>query len=199
MGNDDIQVFDGIAHLKIIDISCPNQLLGTMKWVMAGNRGLVYMRIMRAPSGVIHDHDFVFQFGKGYILRENPDEKAVIVTSGRGVHEALKAAKELKESKLMVGVVDMPSIDEQLLLDLYGSQKLVVIAEQNNGYIWSEYRKILFRSKETIDTARLLPLNTLDENGRPQFIHSATYPQLLSQFGLAPKQLAKTIRRKIDG
>ncbi len=199
MGNDDIQVFDGIAHLKIIDISCPNQLLGTMKWVMAGNRGLVYMRIMRAPSSVIYDHDFVFQFGKGYILKESPADKAVIVTSGRGVHEALVAAEELEESGIMIGVVDMPSIDEQLLLDLYVSEKRVVIAEQNNGYIWSECRKLLFKSRETIDTRRLTPINTLDKNGRPQFVHSATYPQLLNQFGLAPKQLAKTIRRKIEG
>jgi transketolase len=53
MGNDDITVFDGIAHLKIIDVSCPQQLLGAMKWVMDGNRGLVYMRVMRAPSGVL--------------------------------------------------------------------------------------------------------------------------------------------------
>ena len=29
MGNDDITIFDGIAHLKIIDVSCPRQLLGS--------------------------------------------------------------------------------------------------------------------------------------------------------------------------
>jgi transketolase len=58
MGNDDITVFDGIAHLKIIDVSCPQQLLGAMKWVMDGNRGLVYMRVMRAPSGVLYGPEF---------------------------------------------------------------------------------------------------------------------------------------------
>ena len=40
MGNDDIQVFDGIAHLSIIDISCPNQLLGFMKWIMEELRSI---------------------------------------------------------------------------------------------------------------------------------------------------------------
>ncbi len=29
MGNDDITIFDGIGHLKIIDVSCPQQLLGS--------------------------------------------------------------------------------------------------------------------------------------------------------------------------
>ena len=46
----------------------------------------------------------------------------------------------------MAGVVDMPSMDKELLLDLYGSAKTIFVAEQNNGYIWSEYRKLLFRT-----------------------------------------------------
>jgi transketolase len=197
MGNDDIQVFDGVAHLKIIDISCPNQVLGVMRWIMAGNKGLVYMRIMRAASGVLYDSIVDFEFGKGYILKKSTDDTAVIISSGRGVHEALTAAKKLEQEGIMIGVVDMPSIDEQLLLDLYNSGKKIVIAEQNNGYIWSEYRKVLFKSNKTIDTTRLVPLNTLDANGKPQFIHSATYSQLLHRFGLTPEQLAETITKRL--
>ena len=199
MGNDDNLVFGGIAHLKIIDVSCPNQLLGIMKWIMEGNKGLVYVRIMRAPAGVIYGGDFQFEFGRGYVLKESPDDRAVIISSGRGVHEALAAAGELEKSGVKVGVVDMPSIDEKLLLDLYRSGKLLVVAEHNNGYIWAEYQKALFKSKGTVDTARLLPINGLDASGRPQFIHSATYQELLQQFGLAPGQLAETIRQKLGG
>ncbi len=197
MGNDDIQVLNGIAHLKIIDVSCPNQLLAVMRWVMEGNKGLVYIRIMRFPSAVIYGSDFKFEFGKGYILKENPDDQAVIVSSGRSVHEALAAAQELEQSGISVKVIDMPSIDEKLMLELYRSGQPIIIAEQNNGYIWSEYRKTLFSSKETIDPAQLVPINTLDENGKPQFIHSATYQQLLNRFGLAPRQIADTIRQEI--
>ncbi|MEA2541615.1 MAG: transketolase, partial [Acidobacteriaceae bacterium] len=52
------------------------------------------------------------------------------------VHEALAAAKKCADSGIAVGVVDMPSIDEKLLLDLYNSGQWLVLAEQNNGYIW---------------------------------------------------------------
>jgi len=197
LGNDDSLVFSQIAHLKIIDLSCPNQLLAVMRWVMEGNKGLVYMRIMRSPSGVIYDNDFRFEFGKGYILKESADDKAVIISNGRAVHEALTAANELGQSGIAVGVVDMPSIDEKLLLNLYHSGKLILVTELNNGYIWSEYRRVLCKSKETIDTSRLIPINTCDSNGRLQYIHSATYPQLLNEFGLAPNQLVETIRQKI--
>ena len=50
MGNDDALVFSQIGHLKIVDLSCPHQVLAFMKWVMEGEKGLVYARILRAPS-----------------------------------------------------------------------------------------------------------------------------------------------------
>jgi len=198
MGNDDIQVFDGIAHLKIIDVSCPQQLLEVMKWIMEGNKGMVYMRIMRAASGVIYDDNFQFEYGKGYIIRESLNDTAVIISSGRGVHEALAAVSELEQSGIMVSVVDMPSIDNELLLNLYNSGKLIVIAEQNNGYILSEFRKLLFKVNKDINTRNLLPVNTLDKDGKPQFIHSATYTQLLNQCGLEPSQIANAIKKRVS-
>jgi transketolase len=192
MGNDDITVFDGIAHLKIIDVSCPQQLLGAMKWVMDGNRGLVYLRVMRAPSGVLYGPEFEFEFGKGYVVDDSPDDAAVIITSSRGVHEALAAGKQVA-----TGVVDMPSIDEDLLLRLYDSRKLLCFAEQNNGYIWQNFLKILYRRGISCEWDRVMTVNTLDANGKPQFIHSGTYEELLEAFGLSPSQLARSIAVRI--
>jgi transketolase len=193
MGNDDIEIFKGIAHLKIIDVSCPYQLMGILKWIMEGNKGLVYVRIMRSPSRVIYDRDFVFDYGRGYVLKEGPENEAVLISSGRGVHEILAAAAALEQEGINTCVVDMPSIDESLLLQLYDTGRPVIVAEQNNGYIFSEYQRLLFRRGKTIDPSRLKAVNTLDVRGRPQFIHSATYAQLIEKFGLAPPQLAKTV------
>ena len=197
MGNDDITIFDGIAHLKIVDVSCPQQLLGIMKWIMAGNRGLVYLRVMRTGSGVLYDADFEFEFGKGYYLQETAGD-AVILSSGRGVHEAIAAAAECGKRGLRVGVVDMPSIDEKLLLELHDSGKLLCFAEQNNGYIWRNFQTALFRRGTPITPDRAFAVNTLDARGKPQFIHSGTYGQLLAAFGLAPSQLALALARRMQ-
>ena len=197
MGNDDIEIFKGIAHLKIVDVSCPYQLLGIMKWIMEGNRGLIYLRIMRSPSKVVYDKDFVFEYGQGYVLKESPEDRAVLISSGRGVHELLAAADILEKSQIRVRIVDMPSIDETQLLSIYNSNLPVIIAEQNNGYIYSEYRRLLFRNGETIEASRLTAINTLDARGLPQFIHSGTYRQLIEKFGLAPEQLAETVKRML--
>jgi transketolase len=197
MGNDDLLVFAEIAHLKIIDVSCPNQLLGIMRWIMEGNRGLVYLRVMRAASKVIYPSGLVFEYGRAFEPRRGPADQAVIVSSGRGVHEAMRAADILLADGIAVGVVDMPSVDAARLLELHQSGRLVVIAEQNNGYIWSQLRRVLFASSPHIDTSSLVAVNTLGPSGEPRFIHSATYDALLNQSGLAPRQIADTIRSRL--
>lgn len=198
MGNDDITIFDGIAHLKIIDVSCPRQMLSIMQWIMAGNRGMVYVRVMRTPSAVLYGGDFTFEFCKGWVLRQSAEDAAVIISSGRGVHEALAASSECAKNGLHVGVVDMPSIDEELMLELYDSGKALFIAEQNNGYIWQNFLKVLYRRKQVgASLDRVITVNTLTAAGKTQFIHSGTYEELTAAFGLTASQLASTVKERL--
>ncbi len=200
MGNDDCTIFDGMAHLKIIDVSCPQQMLSLMLWTMDGNRGLLYVRVMRTPSPVFYGPDYMFEFGKGTTLRESATDRAVIVSSGRGVHEALAAAAQCAHAGLAVGVVDMPSIDEDLLMALYESGKLLVLAEQNNGYILQNLLKVLYRRGKAVagSASRIMAINTLDSSGRPRFIHSGTYEELTDAFGLSPPLLAESIHARLE-
>jgi transketolase len=199
MGNDDVTIFDGIGHLKIIDVSCPRQLLSIMQWIMAGNRGLVYLRVNRAPSGVLYGPDFAFEFGKAYTLRESADDQAVIVSSGRGVYEALDAAQECSRRGLSIGVVDMPSVDEELLLRLYDSGKVLFLAEQNNGFLWQNLLKVLYRKRKAqCATQKIIAINTLTAEGKPEFIHSGTYEELTQAFGLSSSQLAQTVLNRVE-
>lgn len=201
MGNDDCTVFDGLAHIKIVDISCPQQMLAFMTWSMQGNRGLLYARVMRTPSAVLYGSDYTFEFGRGHVLREQADDRAIIVSAGRGVHEALAAAEICAKAGVAVGVVDMPSIDEALLLRLYDSGKIICLAEQNNGFILQNLMKVLFRHRRTgpnhLD--RIVAINTLDADGRPRYIHSGTYEELTAAFGLTGAALARTITARVNG
>jgi transketolase len=196
MGNDDSTTFDAVAQLKIIDVSCPQQMLSIMRWIMEGNRGLIYLRVMRTGSAVLYDSDYVFAFGRGHRLLSSPADRATIVSSGRGVHEAMAAAGQCASAGMPVGVVDMPSIDEDLLLELYNSGQLLVLAEQNNGYIWQNLLKILYRNRGRVKAdgwERIVTHNTLKSDGQPQFIHSGTYEELIAAFGLSPDAIARTI------
>ncbi len=197
MGNDDSTTFDAVGQLKIVDVSCPQQMLSIMKWIMEGNRGLVYVRVMRTGSAVLYGSDYVFEFATGHRLRSSPTDKATIISSGRGVHEALVAAKKCADAGIAVGVVDMPSIDEKLLLDLYNSGQWLVLAEQNNGYIWQNLLKVLYRNRGKVKADgwdRLVTINTLKSDGQPQFIHSGTYEELIEAFHLTSDAIAHTIQ-----
>ncbi len=196
MGNDDSTTFDAVAHLKIIDVSCPQQMLALMKWVMAGNRGLLYVRVMRTPSAVLYDAGYQFEFGKGSFVHGSRADAAFIVSSGRGVHEALAAARECAVAGVKIAVIDMPSIDEALLLEICDSGKVVCIAEQNNGYILQNLLKIQHRRRPARpSTSTVLAINALDSTGQAQFIHSGTYEELIAVFGLTPSHIARALMR----
>ena len=193
MGNDDITMFGGSAHLRIINVSCPRQLLSIMKWIMEGDRGLVYVRVMRAASPVLYGEDYQFEFGKSWTLRGGDDARAVIVTSGRAVHEALSAADECAKRQIPVRVIDMPSVDDETLASLASSGKLIVFAEQNNGFLWQNHARMALRRRSSPGNA--IALNALDKEGRPQFIHSGLYEELIDAFGLSARQIADTITK----
>ena len=196
MGNDDNVIFDGLAHLQIVDASCPQQMLAIMRWIMEGNRGLVYLRVMRTPSAVLYPADYTFAFGKAGVLRDPADASAVIVSAGRGVHEALAAAAQCDARGVSVGVVDMPSIDEDALVALCRSGRLICLAEQNNGYILQNLLKVVYRRCPEAASAalqRVVAINTLGGDGRPAYIHSATYEELIEAYGLTPAKIADTV------
>jgi transketolase C-terminal domain/subunit len=202
MGNDDSTTFDAVAHLKIIDVSCPQQMLAVMKWVMQGNRGLVYVRVMRTPSAVLYGPDYEFEFGKGSFVHGNVESDAIILSSGRGVHEAIAAARDCEGRGIRTAVVDMPSIDEDLLIDLCAmTGRLVCVAEQNNGYIIQNLMKIHYRrmlQKLPGMLERVITINTLDRDGCARFIHSGTYEELIEAFGLTPRQIANSISSALN-
>jgi hypothetical protein len=96
----------------------------------------------------------------------------------------------------------MPSIDDAMLLQLFESGKLLVFAEQNNGYLWQNFLKVLYRHRARLgagDLDRVVSINTLAAGERPQFIHSATYEELIAAFGLTPEAIAATINDRVRG
>ncbi len=194
MGNDDILLFSKIAHLKIIDVSCPNQLVSVMKWIMEGNKGLVYLRIPRAPIKAIYDSKYTFEFGKAYRLAGEENAPISIVSSGRGAHEALAAARLMNEKGTAVAVYDMASIDKKLLANMFEKNKIVVIAEQNNGYIFENAQKVCFEIGNR-RKAEIIPINLLDCSGEYRFIHSAPYKELVENYHIDSIFIVSEIER----
>lgn len=85
-------------------------------------------------------------------------------------------------------------------MELAESGKLLVFAEQNNGYLLQSFLKTLYRcrTKTKLDILeRVVSISTLDQQGKPQFIHAATYEQLRTAFGLSPEAIADIVEKSI--
>ncbi len=193
MGNDDIMVFSEIAHLKIIDTSCPNQLISIMKWIMEGEKGLVYLRIMRAAAPVIYTSDYKFEYGKAYQIKELENPDMYFVASGRQIHNCLEASNKLEEMGIRVGVIDMPSFDEEMMLSLCDSKKPVIITEQNNGYIYKKCGEVLLKNGVS-SKSKIISVNALDTKQEKQFIHSGKLNELQEEFNLSANKLLELVK-----
>jgi transketolase len=81
---------------------------------------------------------------------------------------------------------------------LLDSGRVLIFAEQNNGYIWQNFLKVLYRHrKASADLARVATINTLDSQGRARFIHSGTYEELTDAFGLTAPQIADFVEKRV--
>jgi transketolase C-terminal domain/subunit len=156
---------------------------------------------MRTGSAVIYGGDYEFEYGKGYVLRQSENDSAILISSGRGVHEALAAAELCSGSGIEVMVVDLPSVDNELLIKLYETGLPIFFAEQNNGYLWQNFLKALYRHRSEVSLGKLdhiETINTLDAEGNKQFIHSATYEELIEVFGLSPAAIAARVKKALE-
>lgn len=198
MGNDDICIYGQLAHVRVIDTSCPQQLVAVVRWLAEGDRGLIYLRTLRGKAQVRYPADFRFEYGKGYELVDTKNARIAIITSGRGVEEAVKASELLAKDGVKVGVVDMPSLDMSLLRGLLAQGCPLYFAEQNNGALFDAFSRKALETELQVDPRLVLQSSTRDAQGQAQFISSGTYEQLTRALGLNAEALVQSINHYLE-
>lgn len=138
---------DGATHQSLEDIASmrvlPNMKVlvpadaieaASMTKFMANDKGPTYMRLVRDDTEDINDENYVFELGKGRVLREGRDIS--ILACGPMVKEALDAAVQLEETGISARVVNMSTI-KPIDVDL-----IVSSARQTKGIITVEDHSI---------------------------------------------------------
>jgi transketolase len=77
---------------------------------MAEKDGIVFLRTLRPKTPVIYDSSDDFPIGGSKTIRSSDDDAVTVIASGITVHEATKAADELRKSGISVRVIDAYSI-----------------------------------------------------------------------------------------
>ena len=73
-----------------------------------------------------------------------------------------------------------------------------MIAEKNNGMLCNEFGRMVLRDRGQVNLDRMVAINSNREDGSYRYIHSATYDQLISRFGLAAAQIAEDVQSRLQ-
>lgn len=138
---------DGPSQMGLEDIGMTRLLLNSivlypsdavssekLTALSANYNGISYMRTTRSKTPVIYSNNEEFAIGGSKTLRSSNSDKATVVAAGITVHEALKAADELRKEGINVRVIDAYSIkpvDAATLLKAAKETKAIVTAEDH--------------------------------------------------------------------
>lgn len=106
---EDIALMRVLPNTKIVVPADIYDVERSLSYLIKNVRGPLYYRVGRDFSPPITaEHDYTFELGKGYILRDGYD--VAIIGTGPILYEALKAAEELKNKGIEAMIVNMMSI-----------------------------------------------------------------------------------------
>jgi transketolase len=196
---------DGASHQAIEDLalmrSIPNMTviqpcddIETMQviFAIAKYKGPVYVRLGRSAVETVNAEDYVFELGKGVVLRKG--EKVAVVASGILVQEALKAADILKEEGVLVTVVNIHTIkpiDKDLLIELAKTHDVILTCEEHNvlGGLGSAVAEVVSQN-HPIRISMLGVEDTFGESGTPA--------ALMEKYGITYKHVLERIKKLLD-
>lgn len=195
---------DGASHQSIEDISLMRGIPGmtviqpcddieTKQVIKAISKinGPCYVRLGRSAVDTVNSEDYVFELGKGSVLRKGND--ITLVATGMMVQQALLAANTLSEQGIDVSVINIHTIkplDETLILEYAKKSKLVVTCEEHSKYGGLSSAVAETLSKNYPVKMAVVAINdTFGESGTPN--------ALIEKYGLTAKDIVRTVLESI--
>jgi transketolase len=187
---EDLAAFRAIPGMTVVSPADAIEMSKAVPAILDFN-GPLYLRTGRSPARQIFDDSYVFQLGKGRVVREGGD--VTIVACGVEVARALDAAELLKRDGLDARVVNMSTIkpiDEALL---------VVCARETGAFVTAEDHNIVGGLGGAVAEAlaRTTPAPIEFIGVRDVFGESGEPEELAEKFGLTGRSIAEAARRAI--
>lgn len=193
---------DGASHQCIEDISLMRTIPGMRVVVpcdyneakaaiknIAYMDGPVYVRLGRSGVDEINDENYVFEFGKGIVLKESdPNSKVAVVATGNLVQEALKAYDELEVKPTVVNIHTIKPIDKELIAKLAKDNDVIITAEDHliTGGLGSAVAEAMSETGQACKLIRIGMDDTFGQSGTPD--------KLYRYYGIDSQAIVETIQ-----
>ncbi|MGK9169255.1 transketolase family protein [Inquilinus limosus] len=188
---EDIAIFRGMPNLTIID-PCDAHEIEQIVPALADHRGPVYMRLLRGNVPLVLDeYGYRFELGKAALLRDGAD--ALIISSGFMTMRALEAAEALREDRVEVGVLHVPTVkplDEAAIRrEAARTGRMVIVAENHTvmGGLGEAVAGLLMRSDIRPPAFRQIALPD-------EFLDAGALPTLHDRYGLSASAIRAAVR-----
>lgn len=132
MALEDIALIRALPNIQIFQPADDMEAKQVIRYV-AQYDGPVYVRLTRQKLEDIHDDSYVFQAGKGGIIKEGSD--IALIGSGGVMDNTIKAAEVLQEKGIQARVVNMSSlkpVDTDLIADCARTIGRIVTVEDHS-------------------------------------------------------------------
>ncbi|MCL1995319.1 MAG: transketolase family protein [Defluviitaleaceae bacterium] len=180
---EDIAIMRAIPNMTVVVPADTNETVQATK-AIADYPGPVYLRINRNPYPNVTPADQPFVVGQPTVLKEGSD--VVIFATGVTVGMAMEAAQKSSKSVKVVNVSTIKPLDSAKIVELVGSCKYVVTAEEHSivGGLGGAIAEALHQTS--------LPIKFLglkDEFG----CSAKNYTELLEHYGITADAIGKLL------
>jgi transketolase len=161
---------------------------------MAENYGIFYLRLTREKTPLIYNEGFSFEIGGSVVHRldftQKFKKKALAITAGITLFEALKAQEELAEADIDLVVLDCYSVkplDEETIVSLVKEIKNVIVVEDHYPYggLGEAVSFLLLKNKLNLENFSHLCVSKIPMSGKTE--------DLLAYMGIDRKMITKKV------
>jgi transketolase len=159
---------------------------------MARRSGINYLRTSRPKTPILYSEEEKFPVPGFKVLRQSGADRVTVIGAGITLHEALKAADQLKTQGTAVRVIDLycvKPIDGKTLaehIDATGGKLVTVEDHWPQGGVGEAVLSALAQAGVAPTKSRLLAVRDMPHSGKPE--------ELVDAFGISARHIAAAVR-----
>ena len=191
MALEDIAMFRAIHGSAVF---YPSDAISTERLTetMARRAGINYLRTSRPKTAILYSKDEKFPFPGFKVPRQSAQDRVTVIGAGITVHEALKAADELKSAGTAIRVVDLycvKPIDGKALAEQIAATggRLVTVEDHwPEGGVGEAVLGALAEAGVAPSKYRMLAVRNMPHSGKPD--------ELVDAFGISARHIVAAVR-----
>jgi transketolase len=191
MALEDLAMFRAVNGSEVF---YPSDAISTERLTehMARRAGINYLRTSRPKMPILYSKDEKFPVPGFKVLRQSAQDKATVIGAGVTLHEALKAADQLKSQGIAIRVIDLycvkPLDGKAIAEQINATAGRLITAEDHwpEGGLGEAVLTALAGVGVAPSKFKLVAVTRMPHSGKPE--------ELVDAFGISARHIAEAVR-----